>query len=94
MFGELPPFTEARDAKFSWGDLEGCKLRCAVHSVYADAVHWQCDNFQVPSGRADKDFVLQLTRLFHAYAEDSTLESVALIATMLLRIVLLQKPHA
>ena len=47
----------------------------------------------VPSGKAGKDFVRELTSLFSAYAQGSALESVALTAIMVACATLLQKPH-
>ena len=74
--------------------MEGWEFSQAVRSAYAEAVHWRRNVFQVPSGGVGKDFVLELTRLYNAYAEGSALESIALTAAMLLPILLLQKPHA
>ena len=47
----------------------------------------------VPSGKAGKLVVRELTLLFQAYAEASTLESVAITAAMVLPSLILQKPH-
>ena len=35
-------------------------------------------SFLLPSGKAGKDFVLELARLYQAYADNTTLHSVAL----------------
>jgi hypothetical protein len=43
--------------------------------------------------QAGKSFVRELTRMFQAYADISSLESVALTATMVMPALLLQKPH-
>ena len=94
ILGELPLYTAASDATFTWGVMEGWEFSQAVRSAYAEAVHWRRNVFQVPSGGVGKDFVLELTRLYNAYAEGSALESIALTAAMLLPILLLQKPHA
>jgi len=47
----------------------------------------------MPFGKAGRDFVGELSRLFLAFASASALESVALRATTVLPILLLQKPH-
>ena len=49
--------------------------------------------YSSPSGKAGKAFVSELARLFRAYGEGSTLESVALTAVMIMPALLLQKPH-
>ena len=49
--------------------------------------------FSVSSGRAWKASVQQLTMLFNAFAQGSTLDSAAFEATMVACALLLQKPH-
>ena len=58
-------------------------------------IHWRRNLFKVPSGKAGRssNLVRELTRLFRAYADSSTLESIALKATMVLPGLMLQKPH-
>ena len=56
-------------------------------------VHWRCNLFKIPSGKAGKLIVKELTHLFEAYEEASTLESVAITAAMVLPYLILQKPH-
>ena len=48
----------------------------------------------MPTGWAGNSFVSELASLFRAYADCSVLEVVALSASMVLPILLLQKPHA
>ena len=55
-------------------------------------VHWKPNLFKLPSGKAGKSVVAELTRLYSAYASPSALESVALKATVILPHLLLQKP--
>ena len=72
-------------------------MASVTHSIelcYNEIVHWRINIFKVPSGKAGKAFVRELTRLFRAYASGSPLESIALYATMIMPALLLQKPHA
>ena len=55
-------------------------------------IHWRCDCFSVPTGKDGREFVSELARLYQAFGSASTLESVALKATIVLPILLLQKP--
>ena len=55
-------------------------------------VHWRRNIFDVPTGNAGTAFVLELSRLFRAYAEGSALESIALKAALTMCTLLLQKP--
>ena len=48
--------------------------------------------FRVPYGRVGKDFVFELAKLYHAFANGSALESIALKAASLMPVLLLQKP--
>ena len=67
-----------------------------MHSVavaYDEVVHWDRNIFSVPLGKAGKIYVTELARLFKSYAEGSALEAIALKATTLLSVLLLQKPN-
>jgi hypothetical protein len=80
---DLPPFTPLPEAKFRWGEVEeGEDFACALNRVYDEVVQWRRNLFKVPSGKAGKAFVRELSRLFNAYAEGSALESVAMKAAM------------
>ena len=54
-------------------------------------VHWRRIFSKVSSGKARKDFIRELTRMFRAYADSSAIESVALKAAMAMPALLLQK---
>ena len=41
-------------------------------------VHWRRNTFTIPLRKGGRDFVLELTRLFRAYADGSTLETIAM----------------
>ena len=56
-------------------------------------IHWRRNCFSVPFGKAGRGFVNELSRLYLAYGSASALESVALKATIVLPILLLQKPN-
>ena len=50
--------------------------------------------FLVPSGKAGKQFVREITTLLLAYAQRSAMESVAMETLMVASTLLLQKPHS
>jgi len=58
---------------------------------YAEVVHWRRNCFSVPFGKAGRDFVSELSRLYLAFGSASTLEAVALKTATVLLILLLQK---
>ena len=63
-----------------------------MKETFDEVVHWRRNLFQVPSGSAGKAFIAELARLYQAYADGSSLESVALMACSVAPILLLQKP--
>ena len=65
----------------------------AIWYWYNQVVHWHRNIFKIPAGKAGKTVVKELTRLFEAYADATTLESVAITAAMVLPSLILQKPH-
>ena len=91
---DLPPFVPISTPNFTWGDLDGEAFVRTIDSSYDVIVHWRRNLFKVPSGKAGKAFIRELTRLFRAYADGSALENVAMKAAMVMPALLLQKPHA
>jgi hypothetical protein len=77
---------------FVWGKLTGSDFAHSLHATYVEVVHWRRNCFSVPFGKAGKDFVRELSRLYSAYGSASALEQVALKAAVVLPILLLQKP--
>ena len=78
---------------FSWGILNADDFSHALEATYSEVVHWRINSFKVPGGKVGKEFVHELSRLFAAFASASSMESIALKATIVLPILLLQKPH-
>ena len=60
--------------------------------IHSEVVKWKPNTFSIPFGNSGKKFVQELSRLFRAYAEGSTLESIALKAITVMSILLLQRP--
>ena len=89
----LPEFAPMANQTFIWGVYDSATISSTLSSAYNEVVHWRRNNFPVPTGKVGKSFVSELSRLFRAYAEGSALESIALKATTVASILLLQKPH-
>ena len=64
-----------------------------LSDVYIQVCHWKKNCFNVPFGQYEKLLVSELARLFKAYGEGSSLESVALKASAMAPVLLLMKPH-
>ena len=80
MFWPLPSL---EIPNFVWGNIEGEEL-CE------EVVHWRRNLFQIPLSSAGKAFVTELARLYEAYADGSSLETIALKACTVAPILLLQ----
>ena len=90
----LPRFTPVPTPNFQWGDQDGESFTRGVDQCYTEIVHWRRNLFKVPSGKAGRTFVHELSHLFQAYAESSALEGVAMKSAMIMPALLLQKPHS
>ena len=53
----------------------------SMEDAYSGVVQWQKNTFTVPFGKAGKEYVLELSRLLRAYADETALESIALMAS-------------
>ena len=90
---DLPHPEPASTPVFIWGPHDASDFSSILEAAYAEVVHWRRNCFVVPFGNASKEFVLELSKLYLSYATASRLESVALKATIVLPILLLQKPQ-
>ena len=87
------PIPDQSPASFQWGSFSGPEFCDTVSYVYDEIIHWKRNLFQVPSGSSGKAFVLELSCLYQAYADSSSLESVTLKARSVLVALILQKPN-
>jgi len=91
-FCSLPAYNPVKEPNFTWGERDSESLVKALDDAYREIVHWRKNIFKIPFGNIGKSFVAELSRLYTCYAATSTLECVALKATLVLPILLLQKP--
>ena len=61
--------------------------------MYDEVVHWRKNCFKIPLGNVGKSFVAEMSRLYTAFVATSTLECIALKATVILPILVLQLPN-
>ena len=90
---ELPPPVPPSKPVFMWGTHSGEEFSSILKAIYSEVVHWRRNCFTVPLGKAGREFVSELSRLYLAFATASSLESIALKAAVVLPILLLQKPQ-
>ena len=89
----LPPHDSLAEASFLWGPVSAPLFSAVLSNAYSEVVHWRGNLFSVPHGNKGNQFVTELARLYRAYAEASALEAVALKATTVMCVLLLQRPH-
>lgn len=87
----LAHFHSMVGAVFFWGFLDGSTCVSRISECYDEAIHWKPNIFRLPAGRAEENFVKELTCLFNDYANVSALESVAIKAAHLLPLLVLQR---
>ena len=89
----LPCATPMSSPTFTWGEYSATEFSESLEEAHHIAVHWRKNCFIPPQNKVGKEFVSELARLYLAFGTSSTLESIALKATIVLPLLLLQKPH-
>ena len=75
-----------------WGKCSVSLIEKKITSAYEKIVHWKKNIFLLPSGKAGKDFINEMTRLVCEWNNDSPLKTISLKALMIMPSLLLQKP--
>ena len=89
----LPMFEPMQSPTFIWGEREAESVINVISSVYSEVMGWKKCLFPIPCGKVGCSFVSELTRLYKAYAEESSLECIALKAAAIMPGLTLQKPN-
>ena len=90
---QLPSPKPVSKPGFTWGNHSAADFTNILDSTYSEIVHWRRNCFTVPFGKAGREFVGELSKLYQAFASASALESIALKAATVLPILILQKPQ-
>ena len=92
----LPEFdvfpSEIKEKK--WGFISHRSFCDEITKAYDEIVHFRRNIFNIPSGRAGKNFIGELTYWLKQFNCNSDLNSIALKAFMVLPPLILQKPSA
>ena len=66
-------------SKFTWGEMDSEEaITGMINRVYAEIITWDKNLMRLPRGKAGKDFIIELTRLFTMFTPDSVWEKVSL----------------
>ena len=71
---------------FLWGNHSAADFANILEATYSEVVHWRRNCFAVPFGKAGREFVDELSKLYLSFASASALESIALKAATVLPI--------
>ena len=77
-----------------WGNVCHESFCDKINKIYDEVVHFRRNIFNLPSGRAGKQFIEELIFWLRQFNSNSDLNSVALKAFMVLTSLILQKPSA
>ena len=82
-------------SKMVWGEMNSEEaITQMINTVYAEIITGDKNLMRLPRGKAGKDFILELTRLFTMFTPDSVWEKVSLSLVQIFIPLILQKPSA
>ena len=84
--------TEEVSLLFTWGKLNNNEFTNHVNNIYERIVYWKKNLFLLPTGKAGRKFIEELTRLLYCWVNDTTMKDVAFKAVIIMPSLLLQKP--
>lgn len=65
---------------FVWGDLDVKSFCQVINAAYSEVLHWKGNLFAIPHGHSGKRFVRELSHLFRAFKESTSIECIDLAA--------------
>ena len=77
-----------------WGNISYEELHNSVNDIYDQIVYFRRNIVNLPTGKAGKGFITELTFWLKQFNSNSALNSIALKAFMILPSLILQKPSA
>ena len=71
-----PPGKEDKDSspplRYTWGSIPSYTFENHINEAYEKIVYWRRNLFMVPTGKAGKEFINEITRLLNACVDDSS----------------------
>ena len=89
---EIFPMLRKNDNEIIWADISYSMFIKKVEKIYGEIVFFRKNLFKIPSGKAGKEFIQELTFWMRQFNGVSKLNGVALKVFMILPALLLQKP--
>ena len=79
------------DPESCFNNMEGTEFRDVIDNAYEEIIKWRKNLFKLPSGKAGKCFVKELTYWLEQYNKNTKFQGVAIKVFMTLPSLLLQK---
>jgi hypothetical protein len=90
----IKPTLEESNTEKVWANIPYNELVKGINSLYEETVFYRKNLFKVPSGKAGKEFIAELTFWLRQFNQASKLNRVAIKIFLMLPTILLQKPSA
>ena len=90
----IHPRIENNSEEVIWAGVPYKSLKSGLDELYNDQVMFKKNLFKLPSGKAGKDFINEMTFWLRQFNKNTKLNAVAFKVLMILRTLLLQKPSA
>ena len=89
----LPTFKKVEAIPLvTWASHTGEEFYREINDVYETMVHWQKNLLMIPSEKAGKEFITELSSWLNKFNNDTPLQSIVLKVYMVLPSFLIQKP--
>ena len=82
-----PPYPDT-----NWHDHAGEKFVMEINNAYDEIIHWRKNLFKVPTGKAGRSFITELTLWLDHYNRGMSFKGITLKVFMTLPCLSLQKP--
>ena len=77
---------------YKWGEYTDKQIEENVSSIYTKIVYWKKNVFLLPTGKSERCFTDEATKLIDTWVRGSPLKNIALKSVMIMPSLLLQKP--
>ena len=86
------PSVVIEEEKFYWNERKGSDFLRDLDTAYEQIVYWRQNLFLLPTGKADKKFIREITRLINCWIGNTALKPIALKSIIVMYALMLQKP--
>ena len=70
---------------YKWGDYDGHVFEKNLNVIYDIIVHWKKNLFMLPTGRAGKDYIDEITQLLNVWIQDARIQAIMVMSSLILQ---------